>query len=67
MTTTTSPFDDHDAQSQVLVNDAGDHSLWPAEVDMPIGWAMVFAMRDRQACLDYIETAWVASRRGPAR
>lgn len=32
------PFDDPDATFLVLVNDEGQHSLWPAFADVPDGW-----------------------------
>lgn len=59
----TSPFDDQDGRFQVLVNDAGQHSLWPEDIDVPFGWAIALATRDRQACLNFIESAWIYSRR----
>lgn len=52
------PFDDPDASFLVLVNDEGQHSLWPVFVDVPDGWDVVFGEAGRQECLDYIEENW---------
>lgn len=52
------PFDDSDGSFFVLVNDEGQHSLWPAFADVPRGWRQVFGSDTRQACLDYVETHW---------
>ena len=54
----TNPFEDPDAQYLVLVNDEGQHSLWPTFVDVPGGWQVVFGEKSRQECLDYIESNW---------
>ena len=52
------PFDDENGSFFVLVNDEGQHSLWPAFIDVPAGWEVVFGEDARQACVDYIETNW---------
>ncbi|MEY9849486.1 MbtH protein [Streptacidiphilus sp. BW17] len=54
----TNPFDDPDANYRVLVNDEGQHSLWPVFVEVPAGWTSVFGEALRQDCLDYIEQNW---------
>ena len=54
----TNPFDDADGRFLVLVNDEGQHSLWPSFAEVPGGWTVVLAENSRQACLDYIETHW---------
>ncbi|MGW4652243.1 MbtH family protein [Kitasatospora sp. NPDC004289] len=56
------PFDDPDAAYLVLVNAEGQHSLWPAYVDIPEGWDKVFGEAGRQECLDHIEEAWTDMR-----
>lgn len=45
------PFDDDNGSFFVLVNDEEQHSLWPAFVDVPAGWRVVFGAADRAACL----------------
>ncbi|SNT54488.1 MbtH protein [Streptosporangium subroseum] len=58
----TNPFEDPDASYFVLVNDEGQHSLWPVFVDVPEGWTVVHGEADRASCLDYIETNWTDMR-----
>ena len=58
----TNPFEDNDAQYLVVVNDEGQHSLWPVFVDVPQGWNVVFGAASRQECLDYTEKSWVDMR-----
>jgi len=52
------PFEDENGVYHVLVNDEGQHSLWPAFIDVSAGWRVVYAEASRQACLDYIEANW---------
>lgn len=54
----TNPFEDPDGTYHVLVNDEGQHSLWPAFIDVPAGWAVVVDGATRDACLAYIEEHW---------
>ncbi|WP_329520947.1 MbtH family protein [Spirillospora sp. NBC_01491] len=54
----TNPFDDPDAAFLVLVNDEGQHSLWPAFAEVPAGWAAAFGPGPRAGCLEYVETHW---------
>ena len=58
----TNPFDDPDGRFLVLVNDEGQHSLWPVFAPVPGGWETAFgALPDgesRDACLEYVETNW---------
>ena len=52
------PFDLPDNPYVVLVNDEGQHSLWPAFIDVPAGWTVVIRHDTREACIDYINTHW---------
>ncbi|MER7758104.1 MbtH family protein [Streptomyces sp. NPDC097619] len=54
----TNPFDDTEGRFLVLVNEEGQHSLWPAFAEVPGGWTTVFGEADRAACLEYVETHW---------
>jgi MbtH protein len=54
----TNPFENADGTYSVLVNDEGQHSLWPEFVDVPAGWTAAFGPDTRQACLDYVEANW---------
>ncbi|MEU7137798.1 MbtH family protein [Streptomyces sp. NPDC046261] len=56
------PFDDPDGRFYVLVNDEGQHSLWPSFVQVPDGWRIALEETSRQACVDYIEENWVDMR-----
>ena len=58
----TNPFDDAEGSFLALVNDEGQHSLWPAFVNVPAGWQTTFGPDTRQACLDHIETHWTDMR-----
>jgi MbtH protein len=52
------PFDDENALFFVLVNNEGQHSLWPTTVDVPRGWRTVFGQASRRECQDYVTENW---------
>jgi uncharacterized protein YbdZ (MbtH family) len=58
----TNPFDDPDGRFLVLVNDEGQHSLWPVFAVVPAGWDVVFGTPPegaaRDDCLAYVEEHW---------
>jgi MbtH protein len=54
----TNPFEDDDAMYLVLVNDEDQHSLWPADIDVPAGWRIVLAVSTRKECLEYVTENW---------
>ncbi|HEY7592177.1 MAG TPA: MbtH family protein [Actinophytocola sp.] len=54
----TNPFDDPDAQYRMLVNDEGQHSLWPDGISVPAGWSVAFGPASRADCLDYVTANW---------
>ena len=58
----TNPFDDPDGTYLVLVNDEGQHSLWPAFAEVPDGWTVVLPETGREAALDYVERNWTDMR-----
>lgn len=58
----TNPFEDPEASYVVLVNDEGQHSLWPVFVDVPQGWRVVFGEDTRTACLEYVDANWTDMR-----
>jgi uncharacterized protein YbdZ (MbtH family) len=66
----TNPFEDEDGTYLVLVNDEEQHSLWPADIDVPAGWRVTLPAGSRAECLAYIEAHWTdlrpASLRGAA-
>ena len=55
---TTNPFEDEDGRYLVLVNDEGQHSLWPTFADVPAGCTVAFGEDSRAACLEYVEKNW---------
>lgn len=55
---TTNPFEDEDGEYRVLVNDEGQHSLWPADIDVPAGWRIARDTGSRADCLAYVEENW---------
>jgi MbtH protein len=58
----TNPFEDENGTYVVLINDEGQHSLWPEFIDVPAGWTVVHPPDKRQACLDYINENWTDMR-----
>jgi MbtH protein len=58
----TNPFEDPDATYLVLVNDEGQHSLWPATIDVPSGWTIAHDRAGREECLQYINENWTDMR-----
>lgn len=58
----TNPFDDPDGTFLVLVNDEGQHSLWPTFAAVPAGWTVVHERDTREACLAYVDAHWTDMR-----
>ena len=58
----TNPFEDENGTFHVLVNEEGQHSLWPTFLDVPEGWTIVHASDTRAACLDYVNKNWTDMR-----
>jgi MbtH protein len=58
----TNPFEEEDGVFHVLVNDEGQHSLWPTFKEVPDGWTVVHKSDTRAACLEYIEKNWTDMR-----
>lgn len=56
------PFEEADPPFHVLVNDEGQHSLWPARIPVPDGWAVVMREHSRAECLEYVEREWTDMR-----
>ncbi|MGE0992666.1 MbtH family protein, partial [Bacillus sp. GMa5/2] len=51
----TNPFENDNYTYKVLINEEGQYSLWPAFLDVPIGWSVVYEEASRQSCLEYVE------------
>lgn len=54
----TNPFDDEDGRFLVLVNDEGQHCIWPAFAEIPSGWTVVHGEGTRQEALEYVKQQW---------
>lgn len=48
-------FDDEHGTYLVLSNEAGEYSLWPADLDVPGHWRTELGPDTRSACLAHIE------------
>jgi uncharacterized protein YbdZ (MbtH family) len=59
---TASLLDDENAWFYVVVNDEGQHAIWPGFSAAPDGWRMVAGPADRRSCLEYIEERWTDMR-----
>lgn len=51
------PFDG-DGDFLALVNDRGEHSLWPAFAAVPAGWRVAHGPCGRPAALEWITEHW---------
>jgi MbtH protein len=58
----TNPFEDENGVFHVLINDEGQHSLWPSFVAVPEGWTVIHKSDTRAACLEFIEKNWTDMR-----
>jgi MbtH protein len=56
------PFESETEPYRVLVNDEGQHSLWPEFVDVPNGWRVVLSGKSRKDCIDYVDSHWTDMR-----
>lgn len=56
------PFDSQDGTFLVLVNDEGQHSLWPDFARLPEGWAVALPAGPREAALAFVEEHWTDMR-----
>jgi MbtH protein len=56
------PFDDEDGTFLALVNDEGQHSLWPEFAEVPAGWTVGPGPASRESCLAYVEANWTDMR-----
>ena len=50
----TNPFEDEQGVYHVLINEEGQHSLWPAFKEVPLGWTIALKSGTRAACLEFI-------------
>ena len=43
---------------EVVVNDEGQYSIWPAQLSTPAGWHPAGRSGDRAECLAYVAEVW---------
>jgi MbtH protein len=58
----TNPFEDQSAKFLVLVNEEGQHSLWPEFRSAPAGWQVVYGPEAQNDCLNYVTEHWTDMR-----
>jgi len=56
------PFEDEEGEYLVLINEEGQHSLWPAFLDIPPGWKEIGPRGKRGVCLAWIDQNWTDMR-----
>lgn len=56
------PFEDDNAVYHVLINEEGQHSLWPSFIEVPEGWRIIHKSGSRSTCLEFINTHWTDMR-----
>ncbi|MGG0663251.1 MbtH family protein [Viridibacillus arvi] len=52
------PFENENGIYNVLINEEGQHSLWPSFLVIPEGWSIIYWEESRQDCLEYIDKNW---------
>jgi MbtH protein len=58
----TNPFEDEEGEYLVLVNEEGQYSLWPAFLDIPLGWTATGPRGERKTRLAWIGENWTDMR-----
>ncbi len=56
------PFDDENGVFLVLVNEEGQHSLWPEFIDVPPGWTVTGPKGTREECSAWVDKNWTDMR-----
>jgi MbtH protein len=54
--------EERDIVYRVVVNAEEQHSIWPADQEMPHGWSAAGMEGGKEECLAYIEEHWVDMR-----
>lgn len=52
----------NEPQLQVVVNEEEQYSIWPANLELPLGWKSTGFVGTRAACMDYIREYWTDMR-----
>ena len=53
---------DDEGTYQVLVNDEGQYSLWPADKEVPAGWHEEGTRGTQQECAAHVDEVWTDMR-----
>lgn len=53
---------DDDITYQVLVNDEGQYSLWPADKEVPAGWEPDGTVGTKEECTTHVDEVWTDMR-----
>jgi MbtH protein len=56
------PFENPSGTYCVLVNERGQHSLWPDFIRSPPGWTMIGPKGDRDTCIRWVDGNWTDMR-----
>jgi len=51
-----------DATYQVLINDEGQYSLWPASHEVPAGWQPDGTVGTKEECSAHVDKVWTDMR-----
>ena len=51
-----------DATYQVLINDEGQYSLWPAGHEVPAGWQPDGTVGTKEECSAHVDKVWTDMR-----
>ncbi|MBB5514979.1 MbtH protein [Rubricella aquisinus] len=46
----------------VVVNHEEQYSIWPVDMDIPLGWTATGFSGEKQDCLDHINEVWTDMR-----
>lgn len=47
-----------EAAFEVVINEEGQHSIWPARKPLPIGWAQIGRQGTKEDCMRHIKDIW---------
>ena len=56
------PDDEDKTIYKVVVNHEEQYSIWPAQIDLPLGWKEAGKTGLKAECLEYVKTVWTDMR-----
>jgi len=60
--TNTIPASEERKLYKVVVNDEEQYSIWPVELERPLGWKELTITGSKEECLKYIADTWTDMR-----